>query len=99
MTKVTAPYLYRKRGIYYLQKCIPKDLVPHYGASLLQKSLRTKDITQVVRASGKLVSALERKWQALRFSVPGGVAESDSLKSGVMPVPTLTKAASPLIVK
>jgi hypothetical protein len=94
MTKVSAPYLYRKRGIYYLQKCIPKDLVPHYGVSLLQKSLRTKDRTQAVRISSNLVSALEREWQELRFSVPDGVATSDFLKSGVMQVPTLTEAAS-----
>ena len=33
MTKVSALYLYRKRGIYYLQKYIPKDLVPHYGVA------------------------------------------------------------------
>ncbi|WP_443646461.1 DUF6538 domain-containing protein [Candidatus Ponderosibacter sp. Uisw_141_02] len=43
MTKVSAPYLYRKRGIYYLQKRIPTDLVPHYGANSIQKSLRTRD--------------------------------------------------------
>ena len=94
MTKVSAPYLYRKRGIYYLQKCIPKDLVPHYGASLFQKSLRTKDRTQAVRISSNLVSALEREWRELRFSVPDGLAASDFLKSGVMQVPTLTEAAS-----
>ena len=94
MTKVSAPYLYRKRGIYYLQKCIPKDLVPHYGASLLQKSLRTKDRTQAVRISSNLVSAFEREWQELRFSVPDGVAASEFLKSGVMQVPTLAEAAS-----
>jgi integrase len=94
MTKVSAPYLYRKRGIYYLQKRIPKDLVPHYGARLLQKSLRTKDRTQAVRISSNLVSALEREWQELRFSAPDGVAVSEFLKSGVIQVPTLTEAAS-----
>ena len=93
MTKVSAPYLYRKRGIYYLQKCIPKDLVPHYGVSLLQKSLRTKDRTHAVRMSSNLVSALEREWQELRFSVPDGVAASDFLKSGFLQVPTHSGAA------
>ena len=68
--------------------------MPHYGASLLQKSLRTKDRTQAVRISSNLVSALEREWQELRFSVPDGVAASDFLKSGVMQVPTLAEAAS-----
>ena len=43
MTKVSAPYLYRKRGVYYLQKRIPKPLIPQYGRSILQRSLRTAD--------------------------------------------------------
>jgi len=71
--------------------------VPHYGASLLQKSLRTKDRTQAVRISSNLVSALEREWQELRFSVPDGVAASDFLKSGVMQVPTLYRGSVDLL--
>ena len=39
MTKVSAPYLYRKRGVYYLQKRIPKPLIPQYGRSILQPCL------------------------------------------------------------
>ena len=53
MTKVSAPYLYRKRGIYYLQKRIPTDLVPHYGANSIQKSLRTRDRALLDRGWGK----------------------------------------------
>jgi len=68
--------------------------VPHYGVSLLQKSLRTKDRTHAVRISSNLVSALEREWQELRFSVPDGVAASNFLKSGVMQAPTLTLATT-----
>jgi hypothetical protein len=70
MTKVSAPYLYRKCGIYYLQKRIPTDLVPHYGTNSIQKSLRTRDRTQAVRISSNVVLSLEREWQDLRFTVP-----------------------------
>ena len=34
LTKVTAPYLIRKRGTFYLQKRVPKALVGHYGKEL-----------------------------------------------------------------
>ena len=64
--------------------------MPHYGVSLFQKSLRIKDRTQAVRISRNLVSALEREWQELRFSITDGVAASDFLKSGVMLVRALT---------
>ena len=93
MTKVSAPYLYRKRGIYYLQKRIPTDLVPHYEANSIQKSLRTRDRAQAVRISSNVVLSLEREWQDLRFTVPKDVAASDFLKSGNLQVPLLTEAA------
>lgn len=80
MTKVSAPYLYRKRGIYYLQKRIPTDLVPHYGANSIQKSLRTRDRAQAVRVSSNVVLSLEREWQDGLFSVLKAVAATDFLK-------------------
>ena len=43
MSKFRAPYLVRKRGIFYLQKCIPQQLTGHYGRTFVRKSLRTKD--------------------------------------------------------
>jgi integrase len=93
MTKVSAPYLYRKRGIYYLQKRIPTDLVQHYGTHSIQKSLRTRDRAQAVRISSNIVLSLEKEWQDLRFTLPKGVAASDFLKSGILQVPSLTEAA------
>jgi hypothetical protein len=70
MTKVSAPYLYRKRGIYYLQKRIPKLLIPKYGRSILQRSLRTSNRGDAVRLSSSIVAALEREWQELLFALP-----------------------------
>ena len=43
MGRNNAPFVYRKRGVYYLQKRIPKELVGHYGRAFVRKSLRTKD--------------------------------------------------------
>ena len=80
MTKVSAPYLYRKRGIYYLQKRIPTDLLPHYGTRSIQKSLRTRDQAQAVRVSSNVVLSLEREWRDELFSVLKAVAATDFLK-------------------
>ena len=70
MTKVSAPYLYRKCGVYYLQKRIPKPLIPKYRRSILQRSLRTTKRADAVRLSSSIVSSLEREWQALLFDLP-----------------------------
>ena len=93
MTKVSAPYLYRKRGIYYLQKRIPKPLIPKYGRSILQRSLRTTNRADAVRLSSSIVSSLEREWQALLFDIPNTSASAFyHLTSGQQQEPLLTEA-------
>ena len=49
MSKFRAPYLVRKRGIFYLQKRIPKQLTGHFGRTFVRKSLRTKDRLAALR--------------------------------------------------
>ena len=93
MTKVSAPYLYRKRGIYYLQKRIPKPLIPKYGRSILQRSLRTSNRADAVRLSSSIVSALEREWRASLFKIPNESGSVfDHLTSGQKHEPLLTEA-------
>ena len=93
MTKVSAPYLYRKRGVYYLQKRIPKPLIPQYGRSILQRSLRTADRTEAVRLSSQIVAALHREWQELLFALPqDGSSIYESLITGPKQEPSLTEA-------
>ena len=93
MTKVSAPYLYRKRGIYYLQKHIPKLLIPKYGRSILQQSLRTTNRADAVRLSSSIVASLKREWQALLFDIPDtAVSAFDHLTSGRQHEPLLTEA-------
>jgi integrase len=93
MTKVSAPYLYRKRGIYYLQKRIPKPLIPKYGRSILQRSLRTNNRADAVRISSSIVAALSREWQDILFTLSqdsGSVVEA--LKIGPKQEPSLTES-------
>ena len=93
MTKVSAPYLYRKRGVYYLQKRIPKPLIPKYGRSILQRSLRTADRAEAVRLSSQIVAALHREWQELLFALPqDGSSVYEGLITDPKQEPSLTEA-------
>ena len=69
MSKFRAPYLVRKRGIFYLQKRIPQQLTGHYGRSFVRKSLRTKDRLDASKLASQLVRGLEREWNELLFTV------------------------------
>ena len=69
MSKFRAPYLVRKRGIFYLQKRIPQQLTGHYGRTFVRKSLRTKDRLEASKLASQLVRSLEREWNELLFTV------------------------------
>ena len=58
MGRNNAPFVYRKRGVYYLQKRIPKELVGHYGRTFVRKSLRTKDRLEASKLASQLVRGL-----------------------------------------
>ena len=55
MSKFRAPYLVRKRGIFYLQKRIPQQLTGHYGRTFVRKLLRTKDRLEASKLASQLV--------------------------------------------
>ena len=80
LTKVTAPYLIRKRGIFYLHKRIPKDLVGHYGMNFIRKSLKTRDRVAAIRLSSSIVASLEKEWMDIRFNIPDDVSTFEFLK-------------------
>ena len=94
MTKVTAPYLIRKRGIFYLQKRIPKPLVGHYGNEFIRKSLRTRDRFTAIRISSQLVSALNKEWSEKLFSIPDEITATDFLFETKRTLPLLSEALS-----
>jgi hypothetical protein len=69
MANRRVPYLYTKRGVFYLQKRVPADLQHRYGRPFIRKSLRTKDPKQANRLASSLVDDLEREWLDLRFGI------------------------------
>ena len=73
------PYLYTKRGGFYLQKRVPADLQHRYRRPFIRKSLRTKDPKQANRLANNLVNGLEREWLDLRFGISKETPVSDLL--------------------
>ena len=94
LTKVTAPYLIRKRGMFYLQKRVPTALVRHYGKEFIRKSLRTRDRVTAIRISSQLVSALEKEWSEKLFTMPDEVTATEFLFEAKHTEPVLSAALS-----
>ncbi len=92
MSKFRAPYLVRKRGIFYLQKCIPQQLTGHYGRTFVRKSLRTKDRLEASKLASQLVRGLEREWNELLFTVSATGSVYYLLHDRPIALPTLSEA-------
>ena len=92
MSKFRAPYLVRKRGIFYLQKRIPQQLTGHYGRTFVRKSLRTKDRLEASKLASQLVRGLEREWNELLFTVSATGSVYDLLHDRPIALPTLSEA-------
>ena len=63
-----ATYLFTKRGIYYFERRVPKDISAHYSASKIIKSLRTKNRTTAIALSAQYARQLDGYWTSLRHS-------------------------------
>ena len=92
LTKITAPYHIRKRGVFHLQKPIPKDLVNFYGKEFIRKSLKTRDRNSAIRISSHLVTASEKEWIDKRFILSEAKSVDDVLTSREPVVPILSEA-------
>ena len=92
MSKFRAPYLVRKRGIFYLQKRIPQQLTGHYGRTFVRKSLRTKDRLEASKLASQLVRGLEREWNELLFTVSATGSVYELLHDKPIALPTLSEA-------
>ena len=92
MSKFRAPYLVRKRGIFYLQKRIPQQLTGHYGRTFVRKSLRTTDRLEASKLASQLVRGLEREWNELLFTVSATGSVYDLLHDKPIALPTLSVA-------
>ena len=62
-----SPYLFRKRGIFYFSRRVPKDLLDHYERSKIVFSLRTKSCRAAKIKATSLASQLEEDWLTLRW--------------------------------
>ena len=62
-----SPYLFRKRGIYYFSRRVPKDLLDHYERSKIVFSFRTKSCRAAKIKAASLASQLEEDWLTLRW--------------------------------
>ena len=69
----STPFLYQKRGVFYLQKRVPKKLVPKVGRAFVRVSLRTKDRTTAIQTAGSILNALDKEWHAALFAIPDDI--------------------------
>ncbi len=77
-----APYLFQKRGIYYLQKRVPQQLVPRLGRVIIRKSLRTTCRATAIKTAGPILKALDRE---MRLSEAAGLAKEDVVLDADIP--------------
>ena len=89
-----APYLFQKRGIYYLQKRVPQQLVPRLGRVIIRKSLRTTCRATAIKTAGPILKALDREWHEALFNISDGVGMMDFLTKPCMSEPTLREATA-----
>ncbi len=92
MSKISAPYLMRKRGIFYLQKRVPKQLIGRYGKQLIRKSLRTTDRKEAVRVASSLVATMEKEWNEQLLAVSENDPVFSLFQKQTLSVPLLSEA-------
>ena len=60
-------YVYRKRGVYYFSRRVPRDLLEHYRRPNVPLSRKTKS-SRIARAkSATLAAHLDEQWMNLRW--------------------------------
>ena len=68
MVDISHPrYTYKKRGVFYFSKSVPKDVRHHYLKPRIIQSLKTKSQAQARYAAQKLASRLDDYWSTLRI--------------------------------
>lgn len=61
-------YTYRRNGIFYFSRAIPKDLQDYYSTDRIVKSLHTRSVRRASSASQRLAFKLDDDWLDLRLS-------------------------------
>ncbi|MDA1152137.1 MAG: hypothetical protein O2813_05330, partial [Proteobacteria bacterium] len=93
----STPFLYQKRGVFYLQKRVPKKLVPKVGRAFVRVSLRTKDRNTAIQTAGSILNALDKEWHAALFAIPDDIQLTGFLSAQQTNEPTLSDAAATYI--
>ena len=62
-----AKYLFQKRGVYYFERRIPKDVSAHYSAPKIRKSLKTKRRADALALSSQISQRLDACWASIRL--------------------------------
>ena len=86
--------MFQKRGVYYLQKRIPQQLVPKLGRVIIRKSLRTRCRATAIKTAGPILKALDREWHEALFTIPDGFGVMDFLTKPLRSEPTLRAATA-----
>ena len=96
VTKRHPRYTFRKNGVYYFTRSVPKDLRHHYSRDRLVESLKTKSRDQAALAAKVLATRLDQYWFELRLNendVPLAHFLANSSKSTKQQnLPTLNEA-------
>ena len=61
------PHTFRKEGIYYFNRRVPKDVRSSYNKSRISFSLKTKSLKQAHRSSLIVSQNLENHWVSTIF--------------------------------
>ena len=61
-------HTYRKDGVFYYCRRVPKDLLFKYDETRIVMSLRTKSITAARRSASAITSRLDEYWMSIRIA-------------------------------
>ena len=61
------PYVYKRDGIFYFNRRVPKDLLGHYRCPRIIISLKTKSAQAAREKSVSLASQLDEEWLTIRW--------------------------------
>ena len=68
MAGQSPPHTYRKDGVFYYCRRIPKDLLSRYDQPRIVMSLRTKSSKAAGRSAAAITSRLDEYWMSLRIA-------------------------------
>ena len=61
-------FTYRKDGVFYFSRRIPKDIKDRYEADKFVMSLHTKSRKAAARSAGAIAARLDEYWVSLRIA-------------------------------